>query len=215
MKLDDNYVPFGDEWKKEMMKMNKSDIVDFAQKKSLELQEAQKTFTKGLTQNDYKKLFLDVLKDFHDQGYMEFTVQENFIPPEAVPEEHRENFKKNIEVAIDQKLYGYTLTLSHAGQVIYFRFAVFNIKEEFMNKEIAKGAHPISLLPDEWVRKLWHHFFIDVMCSGMIRNKEAYYEELARGGKDKSADRTGDVDIYPEKKQGVVRSLYDPKRDIN
>ena len=168
-----------------------------------------------LNQNDYKLLFLDVLKDFKKQGYNDFTIQENFIPPEAVPEENRKLFLEKNEIAIDQKLYGYTITLHHASNVIYFNFAVFNLREEYINKGIAEGHNPIALLPPEWVQRLWHQFFVDIMCAGMIRNRDIQYEAKGERKPDNATNRSSNVDLHSEKKQRVIRMPLDPKRDIN
>jgi hypothetical protein len=41
MKKEENYVPFGDEWKKELMKTSKSFMVDFIRKLLIKQQELE------------------------------------------------------------------------------------------------------------------------------------------------------------------------------
>lgn len=38
----DNYIPFGEEWKKELMKWRKSDLVDHLRKTLIEMQELRR-----------------------------------------------------------------------------------------------------------------------------------------------------------------------------
>ncbi len=166
-----------------------------------------------LKSNDYKLFFRDMLMEFQRDGYTDFTVRENFIPAEAVPDDQKEEFlKSGPPIAFDQKVYGYTITISHAGNIIYFNFVCFNMREEYVNKGLAEGKDGIVLMPPQLLDMFWHKLFVDLLCSGMVANRDTYYEGKAK--QTNPEDRPGELDVQPEK-GGRIRSIHDTGNSHN